>query len=73
MTLIALDAGVDATDRFVSKLGPRYIAKNLETLINHGANIDIDNLVSRLGPRYRHVVTKYLDTFSVAMMKMSKI
>jgi len=54
----ALDAGVDV-NRLVSKLKGNSIAKNLDTLINHGANINIDDLVSNLDPED---IVKNLDT-----------
>ena len=45
----ALEKGVRVDD-IVSKLDSYDIAKNLDSLINHGANIDIDRLVSELRP-----------------------
>ena len=52
----ALDVGVEP-DNLVSKLEPHEIAKNLDTLINHGANID--NLVPRVHSR---CIARSLDT-----------
>ena len=43
----AVEKGVDA-NKLVSSLEPEEIAKNLDTLLEHGANIDINELVSNV-------------------------
>ena len=43
----ALEKGVDV-NKLVSSLESQDIAKNLDTLLEHGANIDVNELVSRL-------------------------
>ena len=43
----AVEKGVDA-NKMVSSLEPEEIAKNLDTLLEHGANIDINELVSNV-------------------------
>ena len=55
----ALEKGVD-TNKLVSSLEPIDIARNLDTLLKHGADINIDQLVSDLGPHY---IINNLDIF----------
>ncbi len=43
----ALNNGVD-TNQLASRMEPRDIAENLDTLINHGANIDANQLASQM-------------------------
>ena len=45
----ALEKGIDV-DKLASSLGPNGVAHNLDTLLDHGANIDVNELVSNLRP-----------------------
>ena len=45
----ALEKGVDV-NKLVSSLGPKDVAHNLDTLLEHGADIDVNKLVSSLDP-----------------------
>ena len=45
----ALEKGIDV-DKLASSLGPNGVAHNLDTLLDHGANIDVNELVSNLFP-----------------------
>ena len=64
----ALDAGVDAGS-FMSKLTSQDIVQNLDTLNEHGAKIDIDELVSRLNG----YVVYHLDTLIEHGVKIDDI
>ena len=55
----ALEKGVDA-NKMVASLDSYDIARNLDTLLDHGADIDIDQLVSDLGSHY---IINNLDIF----------
>ena len=54
----ALEKGIDV-DKLASSLGPNGVAYNLDTLLNHGANIDVNELVSNLFPGD---IPRHLDT-----------
>ena len=54
----ALEKGIDV-DKLASSLGPNGVAHNLDTLLNHGANIDVNELVSNLFPGD---IPRHLDT-----------
>ena len=54
----ALNNGVDAS-QLASKMDLDDIAENLDTLINHGANIDANQLASQM---YSAQIAKNLDT-----------
>ena len=54
----ALEKGIDV-DKLASSLGPNGVAHNLDTLLDHGANIDVNELVSNLFPGD---IPRHLDT-----------
>ena len=54
----ALEKGIDV-DKLASSLGPNGVANNLDTLLDHGANIDVNELVSNLFPGD---IPRHLDT-----------
>ena len=54
----ALEKGTDV-DKLASSLGPNGVAHNLDTLLDHGANIDVNELVSNLFPGD---IPRHLDT-----------